>query len=284
MPALHHLATLISTLLLSSCVISPAAAFQLHTQSSPCRTTPRGTPSSSSSCRHERSAHPLSKNTQPQLPILLFASKDDNTSDVDEYRNPATQFLSKFMQSSPSTTTTNGDTTSSSAQDPLSAIDFNAPKVPKMSLQDLASILDTELYDKEWFVTGRVNPVYFDDEFQFQDPDVKLTGIEVNTTTPNTITVTWRLSGRVNIGPKGLPIKPYVCYTDFTIDERSGLIVFQEDRFDVPGWDILLSALFPFLIGKVTREAAEEVPPRVVVKREENKGGLFDGLFQKMGL
>lgn len=83
------------------------------------------------------------------------------------------------MQSSPSTTTTNGDTTSSSsAQDPLSAIDFNAPKVPKMSLQDLASTLDTELYEKEWFVTGRVNPVYFDDEFQFQDPDVKLTGIE----------------------------------------------------------------------------------------------------------
>lgn len=179
MPALHHLATLISTLLLSSCVISPAAAFQLHTQSSTCRTTPRGTPSSSSSCRHERSAHPLSKNTQPQLPILLFASKDDSDSDVDEYRNPATQFLSKFMQSSPSTTTTNGDTTSSSsAQDPLSAIDFNAPKVPKMSLQDLASTLDTELYEKEWFVTGRVNPVYFDDEFQFQDPDVKLTGIE----------------------------------------------------------------------------------------------------------
>ena len=143
-----------------------------------------------------------------------------------------------------------------------------------------------------------MNPIYFDDNFQFQDPDVKLTGIEdyargvkklfsqdsraqiiscvVNTTTPNTITVTWRLSGGVNIGP-GLDIKPYICYTDFTVDENSGLVVFQEDRFDIPGWDILLSALFPFLIGKVTAPPAPEVEPRVVTMPVEEKK-LF-GIF-----
>ena len=193
--------------------------------------------------------------------------------------------------------------------DPLADIDFNAPKSPKLSLQDLASVLDYELYNKEWFVTGRVNPIYFDDKFTFQDPDVKLTGIEeyargvlklfdqstsraeiistvVNTTVPNTITVTWRLSGGVSIGP-GLIIKPYICYTDFTVDEESGLIVFQQDRFSIPGWDILLSALFPFLIGKVTSEPAPEVEPRVVempTKVGAKKGGIFDGLFQQFGI
>jgi hypothetical protein len=91
-------------------------------------------------------------------------------SDVDEYRNGITQFLSNFMQKNPY-----GEELKS---DPLADIDFNAAKARKMSLNKLASTLDKELYEKEWFVTGRVNPVYFDDGFQFQDPDVKLTGVE----------------------------------------------------------------------------------------------------------
>ena len=110
----------------------------------------------------------------------------------------------------------------------------------------------------------------------------------VNSTVPNTITVTWRLSGRVNIGPKGLPIKPYICYTDFTVDEDSGLVVFQEDRFDIPGWDILLSALFPFLIGKITKEPAPEVEPRVVrmpvVADKAKINDIFGDILQKLKL
>lgn len=232
------------------------------------------------------------------------SNRDDTKmgSSVDEYRNAPTAFLSNFMKSD------NNDDEGTKV-DPLADIDFDAPKVSKLSLEDLAAVLDAELYEKEWFVTGKVNPIYFDDEFQFQDPDVKLTGIEdysrgvlklfdqstsraqiistvVNSTVPNTITVTWRLSGGVNIGP-GLPIKPYICYTDFTVDEDSGLVTFQEDRFDIPGWDILLSALFPFLIGKVTSDPAPEVEPRVVpmpVLSGGKKGGIFDGLFQQMGL
>lgn len=125
-----------------------------------------------------------------------------------------------------------------------------------------------------------------------KDPDVKLKGIEeyakgvyklfdqktsraeiISTevvendedSMESKITVTWRLSGKVKIGP-GLNIKPYICYTDFTVDTASeggsGLITFQEDRFDIPGWDILLSALFPFLIGKVTSLPAPPVPVR----------------------
>ncbi|KAL7432097.1 hypothetical protein ACHAXM_002938 [Skeletonema potamos] len=221
----------------------------------------------------------------------LFAADDEIMSNVDEYRNGVTEFLSNFMQRTPQEL---GEDV-----DPLGDIDFSATKVPKMSLEQLAATLDYELYEKEWFVTGNVNPIYFSDSFQFQDPDVKLSGIEeyargvqklfnqatsraqiistvVNTTTPNTITVTWRLSGGVNIGP-GLTIKPYICYTDFTVDETSGLIVFQEDRFDIPGWDILLSALFPFLSGKVTSPPAPEVAPRIVKMpvQEKKLFGIF---------
>jgi hypothetical protein len=228
------------------------------------------------------------------------------TSDVDEYRNAPTAFLSNFMQKTAVSSTTGA------GGDPLADIDFDGPKITKMKLDTLAAMLDYELYEKEWFVTGLVNPTYFDPAFVFEDPDVKLTGIEeyargvrrlfdqatsragiiscvVNSTIPNTITVTWRLSGRVNIGP-GLPIKPYICYTDLTVDEGSGLVTMQEDRFDVPGWDILLSALFPFLIGRVTKAPAPEVEPRVVTMptsavgaKKKGGGGIFDGLLKQVG-
>ncbi|KAL7429071.1 hypothetical protein ACHAXH_003405 [Discostella pseudostelligera] len=260
----------------------------------------------------------LVRHAQKRIFVSAVAATSDNGkggdgsdvrlgSNVDEYRNAPTAILSNFLQSSSDSSTAVKTTTI----DPLADIDFNAPKQsPKLSLETLAAVLDYELYEKEWFVTGQINPIYFDDTFQFQDPDVKLTGVEeyargvlklfdqsssraqiisceVNTTIPNTITVTWRLSGRVNIGPKGLPIKPYICYTDFTIDEDNGLIVFQEDRFDIPGWDILLSALFPFLIGKVTKEPAPEVEPRVVTMptiavRNAKNDDIFGGIFRML--
>ncbi|GAX13965.1 hypothetical protein FisN_5Lh126 [Fistulifera solaris] len=177
----------------------------------------------------------------------------------------------------------------STSTDPLSNIDFSAPKFQKkVTLEVLAQLLDAELYEREWFVTGNVNPIYFSETFLFQDPDVRLEGIEayargvnklfdqetsraeiistkVNPDVPNTITCTWRLSGKANIGP-GLTIKPYIVYTDLKIDPESGLIVFQEDRFNLPQWDILLSSLFPFLIGVVTAPPAPPVEPRTIIK------------------
>jgi hypothetical protein len=210
--------------------------------------------------------------------IFRFPSSKEelSSSSVEEYRNTATKVLSKFMQ-----------------KESMEAkrIDFDAKKIPAgTSLETLAAALDYELTEREWFVTGNVNPIYFSDDFQFQDPDVKLTGIEeyargvyklfdqetsqaqIIATTVNVdastrdrpvITCTWRLSGGVNIGP-GLTIKPYIVNTDFVVDPKTSLIIFQEDRFDIPGWDILLSALFPFLIGKVTSPPAPPVPKRVL--------------------
>lgn len=219
-----------------------------------------------------RAFQPLS----PQTADLhgLKARKEDGDM---EYRNAATNLLSNFMQKE------NKD------DDPLSRIDFSATKLKKKwSLEELAQVLDAELYEREWFVTGNVNPIYFSDKFVFQDPDVRLEGIEayargvnklfdqetsraeiistkVNPDVPNTITCTWRLSGKANIGP-GLNIKPYLVFTDLKIDPESGLIVFQEDRFNLPQWDILLSSLFPFLIGVVTAPPAPPVEPRTVKK------------------
>lgn len=223
--------------------------------------------------------------------ILYSSPKDDSSDSIEnskneneKYKNVATQLLSNFLPKEESSSTIVND---KDKNDPFDSIDFKAPKIKKKSLEDLAAILDYELYEKEWFVTGKVNPIFFSDEFQFQDPDVTINGIEdyakgvfklfdqassraeiistvVNTTVPDTITVTWRLSGKVSIGP-GLTIKPYIVYTDFLVDsESSGLIISQEDRFSLPGWDILLSCFFPFLIGKVTAPPAPEVQHRVV--------------------
>ena len=59
--------------------------------------------------------------------------------------------------------------------------------------------------------------------FDLETSRAEIIKTEVNTTVPNTITCTWRLSGRVKIGP-GLPIKPYIVYTDFTVDPETGLV------------------------------------------------------------
>ena len=210
---------------------------------------------------------------------------DSSTANDLDYKNLPTKILSNFM-SKPQ-----DDADGAMVADgpnPIDSIDFDAPKFSSpVDLSTLAAILDFELNAKEWFVSGNVNPIYFSDDFEFQDPDVQLSGIEeyargvyklfdqscsraeiisceVNPDLgPNIITVTWRLSGRVSIGP-GLTIKPYICYSDFTVDEKSGLVSKQEDRFDIPQWDILLSALFPFVIGKITKEPAPPVEPRVV--------------------
>jgi len=75
-----------------------------------------------------------------------------------------------------------------------------------------------------------------------------------------------RLSGNVNIA-FGLSIKPYIVYTDFVLDSESSLIMSQEDCFSIPSWDILLSALFPFLIGKITSSPAPAVVKRQVAAK-----------------
>jgi hypothetical protein len=222
-------------------------------------------------------------------------TNDDNGSSSPEYRNLATSVLSNFMGQQQQQQQQAGKKTNQQQEtmDPLAAVDFSAQKFKqKLDIDTLARVLDAELYHKEWFVTGQVNAALFSKDFCFQDPDVRIQGIEqyargvyqlfdqetsraeiirTTVTAADKITCTWRLSGRANIGPVGLTIKPYIVYTDFTVDSESGLIVFQEDRFDIPGWDILLSSLFPFLIGKLTAAPAPPVEPRVVTMPKYDK-------------
>jgi hypothetical protein len=147
-------------------------------------------------------------------------------------------------------------------------INWKAKKKVGMRKDMLVKLLKDVLPKTEWFVTGNVDPSIFADSFRFQDPDVKVTGIEqyargvnklfkqgdahaeilsVDRFGSNSIMITWILSGSVNIG-LGVRLKPFIVNTEYQVSEVNGLIVFQEDKFAIPGWDILLSAFFPFLI------------------------------------
>lgn len=195
----------------------------------------------------------------------------------EEYRNIGTQFLSTFLGP-------NGPPRTDGMVDRIRS------KRGKTSLDKLALDLERVLIRREWFVTGDVDPVFFSDDFAFQDPDVRIKGVmgyaegvqkiftqgssraetiavRVNRTIENTITVTWRLSGRVNIGP-GLEIKPYVVYTDYTVDPKSGLIIFQEDRQGLPGYDIVLSAFFPFFVNRAGGLLAPPAPPVEILRAD----------------
>mmetsp|Transcript_26017 Transcript_26017/g.24866 ORF Transcript_26017/g.24866 Transcript_26017/m.24866 type:complete len:267 (-) Transcript_26017:60-860(-) len=176
----------------------------------------------------------------------------------EEYKDPLTKVVSNFI-------------TKEKTSNNFDNIDWDQPKIKKIPLDSLAKKLEIDLTIKEWFVNGNVEPSYFSDDFEFQDPNVKTKGIKdyaigVNKifsqkdsraeiiavrkseTKENTLTVSWRLSGTINIA-LGLRIKPFIVFTDFIVDS-DGLIISQEDIFSIPGQDIVLSAFFPFLIDK----------------------------------
>ncbi len=48
----------------------------------------------------------------------------------------------------------------------------------------MAAALDAGLREREWFVTGNIMPELFSNSFKFQDPDVKLEGVENYSRTP----------------------------------------------------------------------------------------------------
>ena len=74
----------------------------------------------------------------------------------EDYVNPVTEFLGRFIPK----------------QAPLElGVDWDQPKTP-LPLGELAQALDRGLRDREWFVTGKVLPEYFSDDFKFEDPDV----------------------------------------------------------------------------------------------------------------
>lgn len=204
--------------------------------------------------------------TRRQLLVPLAAADTE-----EDYRNPLTALLSNFLPSEKKEATV------------VDSIDWDSNKKRrKSSLSKLAADLEKALVNTEWFVTGNCDPTFFAYDFKFQDPDVKVSGIEqyargVNKLfdqqtsrgqiisclpseeSANTIRVYWRLEGRVNVGPRGLPIKAFIVTTDLRVNPSSGLVEFQEDKFAVAGWDILISAVFPSLSLPFLAEPAPPV-------------------------
>ena len=79
-----------------------------------------------------------------------------NAGGEEDYVNPVTEFLGRFIPK----------------QTPIVLdVDWDKTKTP-MPLGELAGALDRGLREREWFVTGRVLPELFDDDFKFEDPDV----------------------------------------------------------------------------------------------------------------
>ena len=192
-----------------------------------------------------------------------------------EAKNPVVKALGQFLPDF------GGNKAEAAPSNPLlDEINWAAPKQRGLSTTEMAYALDAGLREREWFVTGRGLPGLFSDSFTFSDPDVKLDGIEpycrqvsrlfnqetsraevvcCAATSENVITVVWRNSGGINIGP-GVSIKPYIVTTTLKTDPSDGgLICFQEDEFAIPGWDILISALLPQL--RSLPFLAPEAPP-----------------------
>ena len=174
----------------------------------------------------------------------------------EEYKDLSTKLSSKLLTSAE---------TASESRDALGDINWGAPKVTGLSTEEMAKRLDAGLRRECWFVTGRSLPELFSDSFTFSDPQVSLTGIEeysrgvrsfykqgtavgeivcTAATAPDTITVVWRNYGTVNIGP-GFDLAPYLVTTTLkTSASDGGLIVKQEDAFEVNNADLIKYNLF----------------------------------------
>jgi hypothetical protein len=128
----------------------------------------------------------------------------------------------------------------------------------------------------------RVNKI-----FSQKNSRAEIIAVRKSETAENTLTVSWRLSGTINIG-LGLQIKPFIVFTNFVVGS-DGLIISQEDIFSIPGLDIVLSAFFPFLIDKfflppalsidiLKSEFLAEERERLKLS-ESSKKKMFFGLF-----
>mmetsp|Transcript_16202 Transcript_16202/g.46692 ORF Transcript_16202/g.46692 Transcript_16202/m.46692 type:complete len:317 (-) Transcript_16202:199-1149(-) len=139
---------------------------------------------------------------------------------------------------------------------------WDGPKRRGLNTEQMSDAVNDLLREREWFVTGMGAPELFSDGFEFSDPDVSLQGYEpycrqvrrlfdqetarcevvcCSVTAPDTITVLWRNSGRVTLGPFKVELKPYVVTTTLRTDPNDGnLIVSQVDEFNSDALGLLL--------------------------------------------
>lgn len=204
-----------------------------------------------------------------------FPSKSAAADEV-ETKSPAIQLLKSFLPDNKSTSTAEVD-------NPLDLIKWDGPKKRGLNPEQMADAINDGLREREWFVTGKGLPELYSDDFSFSDPQVSLVGYEqycrqvrrlfdqdtarceivcCSVTASDTITVLWRNSGRVNIGPFGVELKPYVVTTRLQMG-GDNLIVSQVDEFESDGAGLLLYQI-PFL-----RSLAGAPAPSVDVLRKQ---------------
>jgi hypothetical protein len=82
----------------------------------------------------------------------------------EEYKDPVIQILSNFIT----------DETVSN----IDKVNWEKPKIKKISLESLARKLEIDLIKTEWFVTGACEPQYFSDDFIAQNPNIMIKGIK----------------------------------------------------------------------------------------------------------
>ena len=167
----------------------------------------------------------------------------------------------------------------------LDSISWDKPKKRGLNPEQMADAINDGLREREWFVTGMGLPELYSDNFSFSDPQVSLVGYEqycrqvrrlfdqktarcelicCSVTAPDTITVLWRNSGRVNIGPVGVTLKPYVVTTKLKMDPNDGnLVVSQVDEFASDGAGLLLYQI------PILRPLAGAPAPSVDVLRQQ---------------
>jgi hypothetical protein len=86
-----------------------------------------------------------------------------------KYSDGVNQFLGNFLPSN------------KAARDELD-VDFAAPKLTGLSIDELAALVEKGLSRTQWFVTGQVDAQLFSDTFAFKDESVATTGIKAYAT------------------------------------------------------------------------------------------------------
>lgn len=177
----------------------------------------------------------------------IALADDDNV----EAKSPFIAFAKKFVRDDDNELIS---TKADNKVNPLDGIDWDGPKKRGLNLEQMADAINDGLVEREWFVTGQGKPELFSTNFAFTDPDVSLVGYEeycravrrlfdqetarcelvcCSVTSPNTIVLLWRNSGRVNLGPLQVDLKPYLVTTTLKADPDDGnLIVEQVDEFE----------------------------------------------------
>ena len=147
---------------------------------------------------------------------------------------------------------------------PLGGVEaVGGPKRTGLPVEEVAKVLEADLQDRQYFVTGRLTPEIFADDCRFKDPTNDVVGLSrylaalrvlfdpersavnldyINVTGDQEITASWRLGGYLKF-PWRPYVQPFRGVAVYTL--RDGLIVRQEEEWEVTPLAALLESFTP---------------------------------------